>query len=52
MVVEDKVEMFEGMYDRLAVEDPPKYRFLCGDFNSPNSERSDGEVTVWGSDDR
>jgi hypothetical protein len=52
MVDEDKVEMFEGMYDRLAVEDPPKYRFLCGDLNSPKSESSDGAVTVWGSDDR
>jgi exonuclease III len=45
---ETKVEMFEGIYDRLAVDDPPKYRFLCGDFNSPKDESDDGEVTVWG----
>ena len=49
---ETKVEMLEGVYDRLAREDPPDYRFLCGDFNSPESESADGEVTVWGSDDR
>lgn len=52
MAGETKVEMFEGIYDRLAENDPPDYRFLCGDFNSPKSEGNDGEVTVWGSDDR
>jgi len=49
---EEKIEMFEGIYDRLAIEDPPDYRFLCGDFNSPESESSDGKTNVWGSDDR
>ncbi|QLG61476.1 endonuclease/exonuclease/phosphatase family protein [Halorarum salinum] len=49
---ETKVEMFEGIYDRLAEDDPPNFRFLCGDFNSPKTESDDGEVTVWGSDDR
>lgn len=51
-VGETKVEMFEGIYDRLAVDDPPDFRFLCGDFNSPKDEGPDGDVTVWGSDDR
>lgn len=49
---ETKIEMFEGIYDRLAEDDPPDYRFLCGDFNSPKAESDNGEVTVWGSDDR
>lgn len=49
---EMKVEMFEGIYERLAQEDPPDYRFLCGDFNSPKEESDDGEVTVWGSEER
>jgi exonuclease III len=52
MVGETKVEMFEGIYDRLARENPPEYRFLCGDFNSPKAESADGEVTVWGSSER
>jgi hypothetical protein len=51
-VGETKVEMFEGVYNRLAEENPPEYRFLCGDFNSPKEESNDGEVTVWGSDER
>lgn len=50
MVGKTKVKMFEGIYDRLAEESPPEYRFLCGDFNSPKDESSDDEVTVWGSD--
>jgi len=48
---EVKTEMFEAIYERLAQENPPEYRFLCGDFNSPKAESDDGEVTVWGSDD-
>jgi hypothetical protein len=48
---ETKPEMFRAIYDRLAVEDPPDYRFLCGDFNSPKKESDDGEVTVWGSNE-
>lgn len=51
-VGETKVEMFEGIHDRLAREDPPEYRFLCGDFNSPKAEGPEGEVAVWGGDDR
>lgn len=48
---ETKTDMFEAIYERLAIEDPPDYRFLCGDFNSPKEESDDGDVTVWGSDD-
>ncbi|WP_338737894.1 endonuclease/exonuclease/phosphatase family protein [Haloplanus salilacus] len=48
---ETKPEMFRAIHDRLAVEDPPDYRFLCGDFNSPKEESETGDVTVWGSDD-
>lgn len=48
----EKVEMFEGVYEALAIEDPPKFRFLCGDFNSPKEETADGEVTVFGTDER
>jgi len=51
MYGEVKTEMFEALYDRLAVDDPPEYRFLCGDFNSPKKESDSGEVTVWGSDE-
>ncbi|QSG14360.1 Exonuclease III [Halapricum desulfuricans] len=43
--------MFDAIYDQLAKENPPDYRFLCGDFNSPKEESGDGEVTVWGSDE-
>jgi hypothetical protein len=46
-----KPEMFRAIFDRLAVEDPPEYRFLCGDFNSPKQESHNGDVTVWGSDE-
>lgn len=48
---ETKTEMFDAIYERLAQADPPDYRFLCGDFNSPKEESADGEVTVWGSDE-
>jgi len=48
---ETKTEMFDAIYERLAEENPPDYRFLCGDFNSPKEENTEGEVTVWGSDE-
>ncbi|KTG11447.1 hypothetical protein AUR64_04115 [Haloprofundus marisrubri] len=48
---ETKPEMFRAIYERLAVKNPPDYRFLCGDFNSPKKESDDGEVTVWGSNE-
>lgn len=40
--------MFEGIYDQLAQDDRPEYRFLCGDFNAPESEHPDGTATMWG----
>jgi endonuclease/exonuclease/phosphatase family metal-dependent hydrolase len=44
-----KVETFEGLYDRLArVSRHP--RILCGDFNTPQTERDDGEIVTWGQD--
>jgi len=42
-----KVEMFEGIYRRLACRsDIP--RILCGDFNSPQLERPNGRLVTWG----
>ena len=43
-----KIEVFEALYDRLAVE-CERPRFLAGDFNSPNREHPDGQVDVFGS---
>lgn len=42
-----KIEMFEGIYRRLA-HDSSIPRILCGDFNSPRSETSDGRLITWG----
>jgi len=42
-----KIEMFEGIYQRLA-RTSERPRILCGDFNSPQSELSDGEIVTWG----
>lgn len=47
-VEEEKVEMFEGLYDGLTTKNQPAYRLLAGDFNSPKAEDKDGTVTVWG----
>jgi len=39
--------MFEGVYRRLAYQsDIP--RILCGDFNSPQQETTDGQLVTWG----
>ncbi|MFL5802318.1 MAG: exodeoxyribonuclease III [Roseiflexaceae bacterium] len=44
-----KVETFEGIYERLArLSIVP--RILCGDFNSPQQEHSDGYLVTWGQD--
>lgn len=42
-----KVEMFEALHARLATpcERP---RILCGDLNTPRTERDDGTVEFWG----
>jgi len=42
-----KVEMFEALARRLGNPFTTP-RVLCGDFNSPKSERSDGTVEFWG----
>jgi exonuclease III len=42
-----KIETFEGIYKKLAVESKIP-RILCGDFNSPQSELSDGRIITWG----
>jgi endonuclease/exonuclease/phosphatase family metal-dependent hydrolase len=44
-----KVETFEGLYDRLA-RISPHPRILCGDLNTPQAERDDGEIITWGQD--
>jgi exodeoxyribonuclease-3 len=44
-----KVEMFEGIYTRLACP-TPLARILCGDLNTPQAESADGRVTTWGQD--
>jgi exonuclease III len=42
-----KIETFEGIYARLASA-AAHPRILCGDFNSPQCERTTGEVVTWG----
>ena len=42
-----KVEMLEGIYKGLASSSAVP-RVLTGDFNAPQSERSDGDVITWG----
>lgn len=42
-----KIEMFEGIYQQLACASNLP-RILCGDFNSPQSELSNGEIITAG----
>lgn len=42
-----KVETFEGIYERLAIESEIP-RILCGDFNSPQIEQADGTTIPFG----
>jgi exonuclease III len=44
-----KIRTFEGIYARLA-SDSEHPRVLCGDFNSPQHETSEGETITWGQD--
>jgi exonuclease III len=44
-----KIEMLEGLYRGLA-RSLATPRILCGDFNTPQLERSDGTVVTWGQD--
>jgi len=46
-----KVETFEGIFRRLARESEVP-RILCGDFNSPKEEWTDGTVIPWGENKR
>lgn len=42
-----KVEMLEGLYAALASTSQAP-RILCGDFNTPQAERPNGEIVTWG----
>jgi exonuclease III len=42
-----KVEMYEGLYSGLG-RPSEMPRILCGDLNTPQEEREDGEVVTWG----
>lgn len=42
-----KIDHFRGLYTRLA-RSCPCHRLLCGDFNSPQAELSDGTTHCWG----
>lgn len=42
-----KIETLEGIYRRLACASKIP-RILCGDFNTPQAEFSDGTVVTWG----
>ena len=43
----NKIETFEAIYKRLAVT-TNCHRILCGDFNTPQEETSDGQIITWG----
>lgn len=42
-----KIEMFEGIYQHLRNQSN-RPRILCGDFNSPQLETTDGRIVTWG----
>lgn len=42
-----KIDAFRGIHQRLAVPSPVP-RILCGDFNEPRSEDTEGNITTWG----
>jgi exonuclease III len=42
-----KIQTLEGIYKALAIES--KYpRILCGDFNTPQEETTEGQIVTWG----
>jgi len=41
-----KIGVLKGVYDRLAHKSP-HLRILCGDFNTPQEELSDGRIVTW-----
>jgi exonuclease III len=42
-----KIETFEAIYKKLSTE-RDNFRILCGDFNSPQAESTNGETITWG----
>lgn len=42
-----KIETFEAVYKRLACNER-HHRILCGDFNSPQTEATNGQLITWG----
>jgi exonuclease III len=42
-----KIELFQKLHARLACN-ASRPRILCGDFNTPKSEATDGTVEFWG----
>jgi exodeoxyribonuclease III len=44
-----KIETLEGLYTGLAMASKGP-RILCGDFNTPQLERSSGQIITWGQD--
>ncbi len=46
-----KIEIFETIYKRLA-RNEKHHRILCGDFNSPQRETTQGQVITWGQNEK
>lgn len=42
-----KLDLLSGVYQALAVP-ATRLRLLCGDFNTPQRERANGEIITWG----
>ena len=42
-----KIGTLEAIYDGLAINSK-QLRILCGDFNTPQEEKSDGRIITWG----
>ncbi len=42
-----KLELLAGVYQTLS-SSTSRLRILCGDFNTPQEEKTDGEVITWG----
>ena len=48
---EIKIETLNGIYKRLA-KNPKHPRIFCGDLNTPQAEKSNGDVVTWGQHER
>jgi len=44
-----KLDLLSGIYHALALP-TDRLRILCGDFNTPQEEKSTGEIITWGYD--